>query len=54
MKNLLLILLVKNEARVKNLLSIIDIMQYLKVQRQVGLDALELNLNQCGNKLFLI
>ena len=30
--------------------SIIDIMQQLKVQRPGGLDALEMNLNQCGNK----
>lgn len=30
--------------------SIIDIMQQLKVQRPGGLDALEMKLNQCGNK----
>ena len=31
--------------------SIIDIMQQLKVQRPGGIDALKMNLNQCGNKL---
>ena len=30
--------------------SIVDIMQQLKVQRPGGLDALEMKLNQCGNK----
>ena len=30
--------------------SIVDIMQQLKVQRPGGLDALDMKLNQCGNK----
>ena len=30
--------------------SIIDIMQQLKIQRPGGLNALEMNLNECGNK----